>query len=67
MELKVPEKVVQTFRDWMGIEVCKSEIHCFPDNGYRDNKHGGFDLYVLRRDGILHKVRACEDGNVEYL
>ena len=62
----IPEKVLETFEYWLGNKVDPSTIKCFPNDGYKDHKHGEFDLYVLRRDGALYKVRLYQDGNIHY-
>lgn len=61
---KIPEEVIQTFKEWLGpkIAVDPSKIVCFPSDGYRDYQHGEFDLYVLRHDGGLYKVWKYENG-----
>ena len=62
----VPEDVIRTFEKWLGIEIDPAKVKCIPSDGYKNHRHGKWDLYLLRREERLFEVRKYEDGTLEF-
>lgn len=63
---KIPKEVVETFEYWLGNKIDLSKIVCLKSDGYREIKHGEFDMYVIRRGSALYRVKAYEDGHLAF-